>query len=417
MIWQKTRNPRSIIRVTGALLLVTALTSLIWMTVPAHAAGSNPQLLQRAQTNNDPAQTNSNLAQTSSASTTSTIAANFYLPTSTLRPIFQSRIDQQVPVVVNGAINTLVSKLPASSQSWAGQMAKTLIQPYASLTSLTIQQNGLAATLRISLYPGDPKPISTSMLVAFSVKGDSTIQVSAQAMKNSPSLVSGPLATFNMPVGQLTSVQTTPDCGDTALALGLRFPVSLDMEQSTATAQPASNAANKQTQSAQQTLASNATTKQTLLTQQKSASNGSPAYVEIPASSLADLASTVGTIPLSSNMSAHNIQVAVEDDHLVVTSDIYLGALKLGEATTLITPTASNGNLAVNVTQTTLSVLIMSFQYNTYNQQIEQLINDKLSGALAGTFTVNSAAIGAKSELPCADDDSLIISGTTGLIS
>ena len=78
-------------------------------------------------------------------------------------------------------------------------------------------------------------------------------------------------------------------------------------------------------------------------------------------------------------MSAHNIQVATEDDHLVVTSDIYLGALKLGQATTLITPTASNGNLAVNVTQTTLSVLIVSFQYNTYNQQIEQLINDKLS--------------------------------------
>jgi hypothetical protein len=188
----------------------------------------------------------------------------------------------------------------------------------------------------------------------------------------------------------------------------MQFPVAFNMEQSTAVPQPSSNTS-KQASLTQ-------TSEQTSLTQQ-APSNNSTAYVEIPASSLAALASSVGTIPLSNNMSARNIQVAVQGDHLVVTSDIHLGSLQVGQATTLITPTASNGSLAVHVTQTTLSVLIVSFQYNNYNQQIEQLINSKLSGALAGTFTVNSAAIGANSQLPCADNNSLIISGTTGLIS
>jgi hypothetical protein len=364
--------------------------------MPAHAAtGDNAQLLQRS--------------ASGTLATNSSIAANFYLPTSTLRPIFQSRINQQVPVAVNGAINTLLAKLPASSQSWADQMAKMLIQPTASLTGLTTQKDGLATSLRISLYPGDPHPINASMLVSFGIKGNSTIQVSAQAMKNSPSLVNGPLATFDMPVGHLTSIETTPSCGDSALAVGMQVPVALNMEQSTATPQPSSSAS-------QQTSLMHNTSEQTSLTQQAPGGN-STAYVEIPASALATLASNVGTIPLSNNMSARNIQVAVEGDHLVVTSDIHLGSLQVGQATTLITPTASDGSLAVHVTQTTLSVLIVSFQYNNYNQQIEQLINSKLSGALAGTFTVNSAAIGANSQIPCADNDSLIISGTTGLIA
>ncbi len=375
MIWHK-RNLRFIAPITASLLLVGLIVSLFSIAAPVHAASNNTQ-------------------QQSQTTATTNIAANFYLPTSVLQPMFQSRIDQQVPVAVNGAIDSIVSKLPASSQSWAGQMAQTLIQPSATLTSLTPQKNGLAAALRISLYPGDPQPINTSMLITFSVKDASTIQVSAQSTPNGPTLVNGPLATFHMPIGQLNSIQTTPGCGDSALNLGLQFPLSLG--QSTSTTQQSSLTANNRQLS------------------QEIPANTSPAYVEIPANSLATLGSSFGTIPLNSSMSAQNIQVAVQGSQLVVTSDIMLGSLRVGTATTLVTPTASSGNLSVNVTQTTLNVLLLSFQYNTYNQQIQQLINGKLSGALSGKFTVNTAAIGTNSNIPCAASDSLILSGTTNL--
>ena len=373
MEWN-TKRMRLAARIAGCLALVALIGSLVYVTTPAHAAATRVQ-------------------QQKLASDATILAANFYLPTSVLQPLFQDKINQQVPIAVNNAIASIVSKLPASTQSWAGQMAQTLIQPSAALVSLTPQQDGLATKLRISLYPGDPQPINASMLVTFGVKDASTIQVSAQAMKNGPALVNGPLATIHMPIGQLTSIQTTPGCGNAALSLGLQLPISLG-SSGTATQQ----ASNVKMQPLSQEMPTNAATS---------------AYVEIPASSLAKLGPSLGTIAINSSMSAQNIQVAVQGTHLVVTSDILLGSLQIGTATTLVTPTAANGSLAVNVTQTTLNVLIMSFQYNTYNQQIQQLINGKLSGALTGKFTVNTAAIGANGSVPCAAGDSLIMSGTS----
>jgi hypothetical protein len=375
MEWN-TKRMRLATRIADCLALVALISSLVYVTTPAHAAATTIQ-------------------QQKLASDTTMLAANFYLPTSALQPLFQDKINQQVPIAVNNAIAGIVSKLPASTQIWAGQMAQTLIQPSATLVSLTPQQDGLATKLRISLYPGDPQPINANMLVTFGVKDASTIQVSAQATKNGPALVNGPLATFHLPVGQLNSIQTTPNCGVAALALGLQLPISLG-SSGTSTQQ----ASSVKVQQLSQDVPANATT---------------PAYVEIPASSLAKLGPSIGTIPLNSSMSAQNIRVAIQGTQLVVTSDILLGSLQIGTATTLVTPTAINGNLAVNVTKTTLNVLIMSFQYNTYNQQIQQLINGKLSKALTGKFTVNRAAIGANSSVPCAAGDSLILSGTSSL--
>src|ERR1019366_3730889 len=123
---------------------------------------------------------------------TTPINATIYLTTGMLQPIFQAQINQQVPAAVNTAINTIVSNMPASDRSWAGQMATTLIQPSATLSGLTPQQNGLATSLRINLYPGDPHPINASMLVKFSIANSSTVQVTAQPVKGSPTLVSGP---------------------------------------------------------------------------------------------------------------------------------------------------------------------------------------------------------------------------------
>ncbi|HET9921022.1 MAG TPA: hypothetical protein VFQ30_14320, partial [Ktedonobacteraceae bacterium] len=58
---------------------------------------------------------------------------------------------------------------------------------------------------------------------------------------------------------------------------------------------------------------------------------------------------------------------------------------------------------------------LFTINENSYNQQIEQTINAKLNGALAGKFNITAAAIGPNSQLPCAASDSLLLTGTTNL--
>ncbi len=318
------------------------------------------------------------------------INATIYLTTGTLQPIFQARINQQVPGAVNSAINTILGNMPASDRTWAGQMASTLIQPSATLSSLTPQQNGLATSLRINLYPGDPHPINATILVKFSIVNGSTVQVTALPGKGGPTLVNGPLTTFQIPLGQLNAINTTPSCGDAALAVNLQFPLS---------------------------LGSNTSKAGLAIKAQNAPQAGTGAYVAIPATSLASLGSSIGTIPVSSNMTAKNIALTVQGSNLVITSDIYLGFLQIASATTYVQPTAVNGNLAVNVQKTDLTFLqFFTFPNNSYNQQIEQILNTKLNGALAGKFNVTNAAIGANSHIPCSASDSLILTGTTSLV-
>jgi hypothetical protein len=285
-------------------------------------------------------------------------------------------------------------------------MATTLIQPSATLISLTPQQNGLASALSLSLYPGDPQAITARMLVQFSVIDSSTVQVSVQPAPGSPTLISGPITTFQIPFGQLSSINATPTCGDSALAANLQFPISLGQGQAGAQVQKgavAHTAIGLKPHTGRSTHTAGGTVN---------------SYVEIPASSLASLGSSMGTLPISSNMSAQNIQVSVNGSNLVITSDVMLGSsFKLGVATTTVAPAAANGNLAVHIigqTQLTWGN-IFTFPYGTYDPQIEQMLNSKLSAALAGKFTVNDAAIGVNSNIPCAARDSLILTGTTSL--
>src|SRR5436853_7120684 len=132
---------------------------------------------------------------------TTSVNATIYITTGTLEPIFQSRIQHQVPVAVNGAISNIVSKLPQQDHAWATQMANTLIQPSATLTGLTTEQGGLATSLQVTLYPGDPQPINATMLISLRVIDSSTVQVSATPLNGSPALVDGPLTTFQIPIG------------------------------------------------------------------------------------------------------------------------------------------------------------------------------------------------------------------------
>jgi len=331
---------------------------------------------------------------------TTPLNATIYLGTGTLSPIFQGRVNQQVPSAVSAAIAAIVNKLPANDQSWASTMATTVIQPTALLTSLTPQQGGLVASLRISLYPGDPQPINASLLIKFSILDSSTMQVSAYPLPGSPSLVNGPITTLHIPVGQLNSIHATPGCGDSALAVNLQVPVALGGQASQTTnmlgmiQQP---------------------TQPHMLTAATDAVNS---YVEIPATSLASLGNGIGSLPISNNLSAQNIQVSVQGGNIVVNSDIMLGgSFQLGTAVTTVQPTAIGGNLAVNVLNTSLTVFqIFTFPNNTYNARIGQMLNAKLGTALSGKFSISNAAIGTNSHVPCTASDSLVLTGTTSLV-
>ena len=340
------------------------------------------------------------------------VNATIYITNGTLAPIFQGRIDAQVPGAVNSAISSIVGQLPPQDRGWAAQMANTLLQPSASLTSLTTQANGLATSLSLSLYPSDPQPTNASILVSLSVINSSTIQVSATPLNGSPALVNGPLATFSIPIGQLSNIHTTPTCGDSSLAVNLQFPISLAQGHALA-----------QTQSLALSDFSSFQQTHSLISRANAATNyGIPSgntnsYVELPASSLAAIGNSVGSLPVSSSMTAKNIQIGVQGSNLVINSDIYDSFWgKIGTATTTVAPTASGGNLAVNVLSTTITVLnIFTFPNNSYNQQIQQTLNSKLNGTLSGKFYVSQAAIGPNPHVPCASGNSLVLTGTANL--
>ncbi len=382
---------RRYLQIGWALLLTALLLALAVTPAGAKGQAARRQALKRA-------------------GGSTSINATIYVTKDTLVPIFQSNMEAQVPSAFNSAINNMVSKLPPQDQSWALLMANTLLQPSVSLVSLTAQPKGLLATIQLSLYNGDPQPTTASMLISFSVLNSSTVQVTATPVNGSPALVSGPVASFQVPIGQLNSIATTPTCGASTLALHLLFPVSLGSTGSTMAIQgqkgtPALAAPmqpQRMGQREQETKAGSANTN---------------AYVEIPASSLAQMGSSIGSMPFG-NMTAQNIQISVQGQDLVITSDVYLNnsSFQIGTAVTTMAPTASGGNLAVHVLSTTFNLFgIFSINENSYNQQIEQTINSKLNGALAGKFNVTAAGIGPTGQIPCVASDSLLLTGTTSL--
>ncbi len=341
-----------------------------------------------------------------------------YLPTTALQPLFQSRINQQIPSMSKSVIDGITGKLPKESQDWANRLANTLIQPSASINRITPQQEGLATSLSVSLYPGDPKPINATLLIKFSVQDSSTVQVSAQPMPGSPALVNGPLTTFKIPFGQLQSINTTANCGEAALALKLQMPVSLD-----AAPTPQANTAQKPAVAGNTTLRTLALSHilqiQEQPLSQHAAQDALNAYVEIPAASLSALGTGIGKMSISKTLTAQNIRIGTQVNNLLFTSDISLWqtGVALATAHTYIQPAAENGNLVMHVTKTDLTVLVFTFSSNSYNQQTEQLLNSKIGNALSGKFNVTATAFGGGTSLPCAANDSLLLTGTTTLNS
>lgn len=373
---------------TGWLLVLIALLAGA-IVVPARAASTASKAARNA-------------AQRGTAAVP--VNSTIYLTMPVLQSLFQQNIARQAPAAFNNATGSVIGQLPSQDRQWAQQMINALVQPSASLTSLSILKNGLGASLQITLYNGDPQPINASMLITFQILNGSTVQVSAQSLNGGPTLANGPLTTFQIPFGQLQNIVTTPTCGSSALAVHMQIPISLAQAQ---TAQTGTYAAMSLSASHQQGS--------------RHAAKGVPAsansYVEIPASSLAQVGGSIGSLPVSSSLTAQNIQIGVQGSNMVITSDIYDSFWgKIGTAVTTMTPTASGGSLAVNVTNTTLTILgFITFPVNSYNQQIQQTLNSKLNGALSGKFYVTQAQIGPNGSIPCAAGNSLLLSGSASL--
>jgi hypothetical protein len=380
----------------GWVLLLAVLVLGVSIITPAAASNKTIQ---------HPAHTAQGVAATS-------INANFYVMTKSLQPLFQSNINSQVPTSVNGAISGMISKLPKQDQSWAYLMATTIIQPSATLVSLVPQKGGLAMTLRLSLYPGDPRPITSSMLISFKVLNSTTAQVSAAPLNGSPALMTGRLSTFKIPFGSLDSIAATPGCGASALAFQLQFPVAQGQGQSSSQVQQASaNTSGNLLTSMYSHGALNPSTQSKELDP-----TGANSFVEIPASSLAAMGNTVGSIAVGSGLTAQNIRIGVQGSDIALTSDIIWSGLNIGTAVTTMTPSASGGKLVVHVVNTALNLFgFISFPVNSYNAQTEQTLNSKLGSAFTNIFYVDSAAIGPNSQLTCAAQNSLVMSGSATL--
>ncbi|HEX6484133.1 MAG TPA: hypothetical protein VF043_35260 [Ktedonobacteraceae bacterium] len=361
---------------------------------------------------------NKTMQHTAQPAASTPINATFYLATASMQSLFQSNINAKVPTSVNSAITGMINKLPKQDQDWAYLMATTIIQPSATLVSLVPQKGGLAMTLRLSLYPGDPKPITSSMLISFSVLDSSTAQVTATPLNGSPALMSGPLSTFKIPLGSLNSIGATPGCGASALALHLQLPVSLGQASSQVQQTNASTSGSLLTSvnrtSRDYTGLGNYSTSGLTKVQNPGNVNS---FVEIPESSLAALSNTIGSMPVGNGLIAQNMRAGVQGSDVLVTTDIIWNGLNIGTAVTTMAPSASGGKMVVHVVNTTLNLFgFIPFPMNSYNAQTEQTLNAKLGSAFSGTYYVTSARIGPNSQLTCAAQNSLVLSGSTAAL-
>ncbi len=298
---------------------------------------------------------------------TLTLHSTIYIPTATLQPILQSRIDQQGPSGLLGS----------------------LIRP--SITSLTPQSDGLALTLSENPLQGGLPPLAEdTMLLTFDVLNSSTLQVSGQSMPGSLLSLNGPLAQIKIPQGQLNSIAPTPNCGDSALAVKMGLPISTDPGQ-----------------------------KSSSLASPRIPTQAANAYVEVTSSSLAAQGRDLGSLSVSQFLTAQNFRLGIEHNEIIARSDISLWqtGIVIGSNTTHFQPLAENGNLVLHVKQNDFSTLFFAFPFNNYDQQIEHRLNNMIISSTAGLFTVTQAAIGPNTHIPCAASDSLLLTGTTGLLS
>src|SRR5258708_23417492 len=79
----------------------------------------------------------------------SSLNAIIYLTTGMLEPVFQNRIERQVPVDFNSALTTMMSNLPSHDPGWAYDIASTHIQPSRPPPYLPPQRARLANKIHV----------------------------------------------------------------------------------------------------------------------------------------------------------------------------------------------------------------------------------------------------------------------------
>ncbi|GCE26683.1 hypothetical protein KDA_21670 [Dictyobacter alpinus] len=341
-----------------------------------------------------------------------------YLTQDVLRQRFQDSINQQVPGITANTVNNILNGSPAGDQGWIKSIANTLISPTVTLTGLKAQSNGFDAGLTLSLYSGDPKPTTSHMLVTFNVLNASTIQVNGSSLPGSQALMTGQLTTIQVPIGKLTSVRSITNCGAASLEMGLQLPMDANSKSQGSVPAPYQLATTNFVQSP--TNVGSSPTRMLALSSQTVVAQAVPVYVEVPFSSLSAIASGVGELPINNSMTAKNIKLSMQNGKLVVTADIIslvfgTPLLKLGTATTILEPQAANGKLRLHVDQTRLSVLIFTFNADSYNQQIEQSLNNQIGNAINSGLTINGASMGANNQITCAAPDSMLLTGSTSI--
>ncbi|HTI15243.1 MAG TPA: hypothetical protein VL461_11855 [Dictyobacter sp.] len=333
----------------------------------------------------------------------SSLPVNVYMDTATLQPLFQSTINQQLPSMTNTLISVLA--LPPA--------IATILQPTATITSITPTQQGLDTNLSLSLYQGDTQPIPMDLSVTFKVLDPTAIQVIAKSSNNSAIPFSGPITNLAVPFGQLTNVQVTPNCGKAALNIGLKIPVHIGQGQRAMQTLPSITlqAQNPQTNHIlYDTLSAQANTLPTPA--QSTASN-----VVITENSFSSFAQQMNGYLLTNNVQIQNLSSHIQQGQVNMKTNIVtlLGgkAVKLGQVTIALQPTVVNGNLVFRVKQTTISPLpFLNFAVNNYNAQIEQAINTNLATEFAGKFQVASVIAGnTSSVLSCTSGNNLLLTG------
>jgi len=205
----------------------------------------------------------------------------------------------------------------------------------------------------------------------------------------------GPLAQVKLPVGHLNNISPTPHCGDSALAVKIGLPISTRQKQQNA---PRANIG----------LPSEAIPR--IPTQ---------VYVEIPSSALSSLGNDLGSLPISDSLTAQNIGISIQNNEITVRSDISFRqtGIMVGASTIHIQPAVKNGKLLLHVKHTDASVLFFTFSADSYNQQIEDSLNRRMATSLDGLFTVTNIAIGTDKHISCTASNSLILTGTTAMLS
>lgn len=336
---------------------------------------------------------------------TTSIRANIYLTGTLLQPLFQHDVNAQLPQVLAQAIGNMESTIPQQAQGWATQMANALLQPSAVILNIVPQSNGLLVTFNVSLYPGDPHPTTMDIAIGLRVLDASTIQITALPNPDGqPGVLTGPLTIFHMTMGTLNAIAATPQCGDADLNISLQYPLASSQSQT----------AFAPTTSSVQPLAM---TTEAHSIQPFATSSEPTGYVELPASSLAQLGQGIGSLAVGSGFTATNIRLSVQSHNLLLTTDLLWQGLGIGTAVSTLLPGASHGNLVLHVQHTNLQLAngLLTFPLNNYNQQIEQAVNAKLNGALTGKFTVTQATIGGNANISCIASNSLLMGGQISL--